>query len=119
MKIKKESAPFLKVAYSALDARHVHGVAQRECALRFAALPSLQTWVASGFTHRADPTTGQCTDAHLLSALLARAQPCAIDFNALEQVGPVSSVGAFTVRRAMTKTALMRPIKSFYHQDLA
>ncbi len=91
-------------------ARHVHGVALRLAGEVFAALPTPETVVVSGYTQRADSTTGREVDHYLLSVRLTRARLKKIDFGALQEVDPISALECFEHRRIMSKTGIFTPI---------
>ncbi|MDG3066067.1 DUF4236 domain-containing protein [Thauera mechernichensis] len=96
-----------------LYAEHVHSITFRLIAEAFALLPTLSEVILSGFTQRADPSTGHETDQYLLSVRVRREEWVQINFDALESVDVVEALGRFENRRLMTRTGAFRAIEPF------
>lgn len=107
--IKERSATQQRQDY----ARHIHAVLFRLTGEVFAALPSIEWIVVSGYSQRVDPATGQVRDEYLLSARIDRGTWSAIDFKALGQVDLFAAFERFELRRKMTKTGVFTAIDPF------
>jgi len=94
-----------------LYANHVHGILFRLVGEAFAALPTVQTVLAAGYSQRRDPGTGQMNDDYLLSVTVGRAQWSAIDFMALDSVDVSEALARFDLRRDQLKSGALRAIK--------
>jgi hypothetical protein len=92
---------------------HVHAVAFRLIGEVFAALPSADHVVLSGYSQRLDKATGRINDEYLYSVRVNRQLWRAIDFNNLDQIDVVESLARFDLRRRMTTTGIFRPIEPF------
>jgi len=77
---------------------YVHGAVFRVIGEGFAALPTLETVVCSGYSERADPATGAQRNDYLISVRVARHAWSRIDFANLGQVDPVAALGQFDLR---------------------
>lgn len=89
---------------------HVHGILFRLVGEVFAALPKAQTVVASGYSKRRDPATGQPRDDYLLSARVPRASWEATDFGKIAQVEASEALARYDLRRAPLRSGLLRAI---------
>lgn len=69
-----------------LYAEHIHGILFRLIGEVFAALPRAQTAVASGYSQRRDPATGQLQDEYLLSVRAPRSEWEMNDFTHLAAI---------------------------------
>ena len=92
---------------------HVHGVAFRVIGEIFAALPTIEKAVVSGFTQDIDPATGAEVEQYLYSVQVTRTQWQAIDFRRLEYLDPVAAMEGFELRRDMSKTGVFSAINPF------
>lgn len=90
---------------------HVHGIAFRVLGAVFARLPAVEEARVSGYRQIADPATGGQRDQYLFSVKVSRVQWERIHFDCLDQLDPVASMEAFTLRRDMTKTGIFRDIE--------
>lgn len=106
LSIKQKPKTQLQLEY----ARHIHGILFRLLGACFAALPSLQQIVISGYSQRMDPSTGKEADEYLLSARVSREDFSEVDFFALENVDPIVAIDRFQPIRKMTKTGLFKAI---------
>ena len=93
-----------------LYAEHVHGILFRLVGEVFAALPKAQTVVASGYSQRRDPATGQLRDDYLLSARVPRARWEAIDFGQLAGIQVSEALARYDLRRAPMMSGSLRTI---------
>ncbi len=92
---------------------HVHGVLFRAIGEAFAALPTVQTVVASGYSQRPDKSTAKILDEYLLSIRVQREAWRQIDFGNLEALDPADALGRFDLRRQAAKTGVFDPISPF------
>jgi hypothetical protein len=92
---------------------HVHGVIFRIVGETFAALPRIQLVTASGFSQRADRTTGHVGDEYLLSVRVSRSLWLALNFSEISHLDVAACLGSFDIRRNMTSTGVFRPIEPF------
>jgi len=90
--------------------RHIHGVLFRIVGEAMHLLPKLEEVVASGYSQRPDPTTGNLQDDYLLSARITRASWEILNFQNLEAIDVVACFDRFDLRRNMSKTGIFRPI---------
>jgi hypothetical protein len=93
-----------------LYAEHVHGILFRLIGEVFAALPTVQMVVASGYSQRRDPTTAQMRDDYLLSVRVQRPEWEANDFAHLTAIDVVSSLARYDLRRDMLKSGMLKAI---------
>lgn len=93
-----------------LYAEHVHGILFRLIGEVFAALPTVQTVVASGYSQRRDPATAQMRDDYLLSVRVQRPEWEANDFAHLTAIDVVSSLARYDLRRDMLKSGVLKAI---------
>lgn len=92
---------------------HVHGIGFLLVGLAFAALPSIEKVVVSGYSQRLDKATGRIGDEYLYSVRVDRGGWGRVDLGSLDRVDPVEALAAFDIRRRMTKTGVFRPIEPF------
>lgn len=111
MKLSVKEMSATKVQKLYMD--HIHSVLLRLIGETFAALPTVQQVVASGFSQRRDPGTGALRDDYLLSVRVPRSAWLTLDFNALHAVDPVEALARFELLRTMTKTGVFKPIAPF------
>lgn len=93
-----------------LYAEHVHGILFRLIGEVFAALPTVQTVTASGYSQRRDPATAQMRDDYLLSVRVQRPEWEANDFAHLTAIDVVSSLARYDLRRDMLKSGMLKAI---------
>jgi hypothetical protein len=93
-----------------LYADHVHSVAFRLIGETFAALPTVRSVVAAGYSQRADPATGRTRNDYLLSVAVTRQQWLAIDFAGLGSVDPVEALAQFDTKRDIAKNGALKAI---------
>ena len=96
-----------------LYVRHIHGIVFRIVGETFAALPSIKHVVVSGFSQRADPSTGIVQDEYLVSVRVDRGAWAGIAFDNLRAVDVVEALVRFEFRRDMTKSGILTAIKPF------
>ena len=69
----------------------------------FAALPMLETVLVSGYTQRADATTGRVGDVYIVSTSISRSDWEAIDFGNLAAVDVIEALGRFQTIRDLKR----------------
>ena len=90
---------------------HVHGVGLRLAGVTFYSLPAAQWIIISAYSQRPDKATGRINDEYLYSVKIHRPEWSTIDFGGLERVDVIEALGAFEIRRRMTKTGIFKPIE--------
>jgi hypothetical protein len=95
--------------------QHIHGVVFRIVGETFAALPLVDTVVASGYSQRRDPGTGAMRDDYLLSLRVARQEWLKIDISGLASVDVVEALAHFDLLRTMSKTGVFKPVVPHAH----
>ncbi|AVP98909.1 DUF4236 domain-containing protein [Ahniella affigens] len=95
--------------------RHVHAIGFRIIGETFAALPTVQQIVLSGYSQRRDRSTGQLQDEYLLSVRVARKAWQEVDFSeqGLAALDVVNALERFDLRRSMSKNGVFKPIIPF------
>ncbi|MCK2126744.1 DUF4236 domain-containing protein [Thauera aromatica] len=93
--------------------QHVHGVGFRLIGEVFAALPTVNEVVASGYSQRPDKATGQIGDEYLYSVRVIRSEWEKIDFGNLESIDVIEALSRFDLRRQMSKSGVFAPIEPF------
>lgn len=111
LKLTVKDLPAAKVRK--LYVGHVHGVLFRVIGEAFAALPTVQTVVASGYSQRPDKGTGRVNDEYLLSVRVPRAEWGEIDFASLYAIDVTKAFDRFDLRRSMTRTSDFGAIQPF------
>lgn len=106
----KELSP---TAIQKLYMQHVHGIGFRIIGEAFSALPKLEEVVFSGYSQRADKTTGQISDEYLLSVRVPRSAWEEINFENLASLDVVEALTKFDLRRSMLKAGVFKPIVPF------
>ena len=99
-------------------ASHVHGIGLCLLGEAFSSLPTVKTIVVAAYSKRLDRATGRSADEYLYSVKVDRDSFGAIDFKSLAKVDPVEALGAFEIRRKMSKTGLFKPVEPFSLQEL-
>jgi hypothetical protein len=92
---------------------HGHAIGFRIIGETFNALPRVQKVVFSGYSQRAEPTTGRVRGDYLYSVRVSRDEWQQIDFHNLEEVDLTLCFERFDLRRKMTKTGVFTPIEPF------
>lgn len=93
-----------------LYADHVHGILFRLVGEVFAALPNAKTVVASGYSQRADPATGQVRDDYLLSVRIDRQRWQEMDFEQLAKINVTEALARHDLRRELLKSGKLKSI---------
>lgn len=109
LSVKELSMPNLQKLYM----YHIHGIAFRTIGEVFRALPKSEEIVFSGYSQRADKTTGQIYDEYLISVRVKRNEWQQINFDNLESLDVVEALQNFELRRSMTKTGVFKSISPF------
>lgn len=107
--VKTKSAAALRREYMT----HVHGILFRLVGEVFHLLPSLNRVVASGYSQRPDPGTGQIRDDYLLSVCIERGSWEGLNFGNIGAIDLPTCLDGFNLRRKMTKTGIFKPIDPF------
>ena len=94
-------------------ASHVHGIGLRLLGEAFSSLPTVETILVSAYSQRLDRATGKVSDEYLYSVKVDRDSSATIDFKSLTKVDPVEALGAFEIRRKMSKTGLFKPVEPY------
>ena len=89
---------------------HVHGIIFRLVGETFAALPTVKAVVASGFSQRNNPATGQIQDDYLLSVRIDRERWAEIDFGRLEVIDVVEALGQHEIVRKVHRSGALQSI---------
>lgn len=92
---------------------HVHGLGFRIIGEVFAALPTVQLVVLSGYSQRPDKASGAVADEYLYSVRVDRDGWQHIEFANLAAVDVTQALTKFELRRDMTKVGVFRPIEPF------
>lgn len=93
--------------------QHIHAIGFRIIGESFAAMPTLDDIIISGFSQRPEVATGNVIDEYLYSLAVTRDEWCGINFNNLSVVDPVEALGQFNIRRKMSKTGVFKAIEPF------
>jgi hypothetical protein len=109
LSVKEQSATKVQRLY----AEHIHGILFRLVGEVFAALPRSETVVASGYSQRRDPATGQLRDDYLLSVQARRSEWEQNDFEHLSAIDVTQALDRFELRRNMLKSGMLKPIVPF------
>lgn len=104
--IKPKSATQLRKEYM----QFIHAILFRAIGETFYTLPTAKELIASGYSQRTDPATGQVRDDYLLSVRVKRDLWQVIDFTSLDVVDLTLAFGRFDLVRDMTKTGLFKPV---------
>src|SRR5690606_29615372 len=91
LNVRKKSSTQVRKEYM----RFVHAIVFRAVGEAFHALPAAEEVIASGYTQRPDPATGQVRDDYLLSVRVDRPGWQAIDFSNLDDVDPSAPLERF------------------------
>lgn len=97
---------------------YVHGVAVRVLGEIFARLPTIQVALVTGVIPGTDPATGQPHELALYSVIARRVVWSSLNFNLLHAIEPAETLALFDLRRAMTKTGLMKAVTAFSLDEL-
>ena len=109
LSVKELSATKVRQLY----AEHVHGILTRLVGEVFAALPTVLTVVASGYSQRRDPVTAQLRDDYLLSVRVPREVWERLDFEHLPALDVTQALAAYELRRDMMKSGGLKTIVPF------
>ena len=89
---------------------HVHSIIFRLIGEVFAALPTVQLVVFSGYSQRRSKDTGQMSNEYLVSAMVARADWQKLDFEGLDVIEAASALSRFNLVRDQLKSGYFRAI---------
>lgn len=93
--------------------QHIHALGFRIIGEAFAALPTVQTIVFSGYSQRVDRASGHISEDYLYSVRIAREQWSTLNFDGLNQIDASDALARFEMRRNMTATGIFRPATPF------
>lgn len=79
----------------------------------FAALPTIQCCLVSGYIQRPDPATGTIRDDYIISAVIERSGWMRIDFDNLASVDAAQALKALGARCKLDRSARFVPIEPF------
>ena len=91
-------------------ARHVHGIGFRIIGEVFATLPTVARVILSGYTQRAEATTGQLIDTYIYSVGVYRNQWEEINFRNLTSIDVVACLDRFELRRVVSRDGSFQAI---------
>jgi hypothetical protein len=109
MRLSIKDMPATKVQRLYLN--HVHGIIFRLVGEVFAALPTVGTVLASGYSQRPDPATGRVNDEYLLSVRVTRSQWRKLDFRNLAAVDVVEALGAMGAVRSIQRSGKLLAVQ--------
>lgn len=109
LNIKAKTQKQLRKEY----ATHVHGIALRVAGVAFATLPAVDRIIISGYSQRVNNAHGNTEDQYLYSVRVEREAFSRINFDALENVDPVSAFEAFEFVRSMNANLEFKPIQPY------
>jgi hypothetical protein len=89
---------------------HVHSITFRLIGEVFAALPTVQLVVFSGYSQRRSKDTGQLSNEYLVSVMVARADWQQLDFEGLDDIDAASALSRFNLVREQLKSGHFRAI---------
>lgn len=92
---------------------HAHGILFRLIGETFAALPTVQQVVASGFTQRPSATTGHIQDDYVVSVRVSRVDWDKLDFTRLDAINTIESLGQHEIVRNIQRAGKMLTIEPF------
>lgn len=92
---------------------YIHGVAVRVLGEIFARLPTIEAALITGLVPGTDAATGYPTEFAFYSVIARRETWSKLNFGALDSIEPAETLELFELRRAMTKTGIMKPVESF------
>jgi len=109
LNLHERSEAQVRKAYAA----HVFGVVFRVVGEAFAALPTVQSVVCSGYSQRVDPATGNPNDDYLLSVRVTREAWSRIEFGSLARVDPAAALARFELRSDCSASGRFAAIEPF------
>lgn len=74
--------------------------------------------LVSGATPVVDPATGHPAEVALYSVIAGRDAWSKLNFDAIHSIEPAETLALFDLRRAMSKTGIMKPVKAFTLEQL-
>ncbi|GGI92403.1 DUF4236 domain-containing protein [Legionella impletisoli] len=109
LSIKEKSAKETKTDYQ----QCIFSILFRIAGLSFTALPTLGKVTLSGYTQRSNKSTGDIEDVYIVSAVIDRNQWQQLNFDALEDIDPVSAFQNFNLKCELKKNGDFCKIKPF------
>ena len=92
---------------------HIHAIGFRLIGEVFVSLPSVNTIIFSGYSHRISKSTGKLSTEYLYSVKVHREKWENINFQNLDMIDVVLCFEEFDLRREATKTGLIKTITPF------
>jgi hypothetical protein len=92
-------------------ARHIHGIGFLLIGEAFRCLDFIEEVIVSGYSQFPDPTTGNLKEDYLYSVRVKRDVWSKINFDNLDNIDPIEALGAFEIRRDMSKTGVFKAIE--------
>lgn len=93
--------------------RHVHAIGFRILGETFAALPTIQDVVLSGYSQRPNKANGQITDEYLYSVKASRESWSKLQFDNLQAIDVTECLAQFELRRDMSKSGRFKAVEPF------
>jgi len=106
LSVKEMAASKVQMLYS----DHVYSITFRLIGEVFAALPTAQLVVLSGYSQRRSKATGQLSNEYLVSVKVARADWQQVDFKGLESIEAVSALARFDLLCDQLKSGYFKAI---------
>ncbi len=109
IRVKDKSATQVRREYM----RHIHSILFRLVGEAFHQVPWLSTVVASAYSQRPDPATGRERNEYLISCAVPAERWNELNFQRLDSIELPTCLGAFPIRRKMTKTGVFKAVDPF------
>jgi hypothetical protein len=93
--------------------QHIHSIGFRLIGEAFAALPTVQHVVFSGYSQRLDRASGHIQDEYLYSVRVSRAEWSTLNFASLGAIDATDALSRFDMMRKMSSTGIFKPITPF------
>jgi hypothetical protein len=93
--------------------RHVHGIGFRVLGETFAALPTIQNVILSGYSQRPNKANGQIADEYLYSVKASREAWSKVQFNNLAAIDVAEYLIQFELRRYMSRSGRFKAVEPF------
>lgn len=96
-----------------LYVQHIHSIGFRLIGEAFAALPTVQNVVFSGYSQRLNRASGHIQDEYLYSVRVSRAEWSTLNFASLAAIDATEALSRFDMQRKMSSTGIFKPIMPF------
>lgn len=90
--------------------QHVHAIGFRLIGETFAALPTVDAVIFSGYSQRPDRASGYVNDEYLYSVRVRRDQWSTLNFNSLDRLDVTEALAQFDIQRKMSATGIFKPV---------